>query len=309
MENKKTVAILVARMGSSRMPGKSMADIMGKPMVWYIIDRLKKMNLFDEICLATSDHPRDQVLADLAKESGISWFQGDQEDVLSRAYHAAKHCQADVIVEIGGDCPFVDKEITKRALTELNQKNLDFVSNVHKQTYPDGIDIYALTFETLEKAHHKAIISSQRLHPFSYVHKHPDEFKTFHFEHTENLSKMRWTLDYEEDFQFVKAVIEALWTEEGLFSFEDILNYIKEKPEVGELNKKWVMDHPETGDIPVYWYTKAYINDMLNDVKSLSIKCQDLEKSENYKEARHYYSELKSLVEELYERAEVFSKN
>lgn len=303
----KKVAIIVARQGSTRMPGKSMSLIMGKPVTWHIVERLKRMGLFDEICIATSHLEIDRPLIDLAKEMNISSYGGHPEDVLDRLYHAAKQCKADVVVEIGGDCPLVDRDITLKALTLLEKEQADFVTNVEVQTFPDGLDIYALKFSALEKAHKEAQLSSQRNHPFSYIHKNPEIFKVVNFTHEKNLSHIRLTLDYVEDFQLISKIFETLYTEKGLFSFQDVMKLLTEKSDLLNINQNRNLPHTESA-VPAYWYTKAYIKDMMNDVVTLMQKSFEDEKNDNFKELEINYKNIKSAVDELNERAKFFSK-
>lgn len=303
----KKVAIIVARQGSSRMPGKSMSLILGKPVTWHIVERLKRMNIFDEICIATSHLDIDKPLLDLAKECGIAGFGGHPEDVLDRLYHAAAHCKADIVVEVGGDCPLVDKDITQKALTLLEKENADFVTNVEVQTFPDGLDIYALKFSALEKAHKEAQLSSQRNHPFSYIHKNPNIFKIVNFTNEKNLSNIRLTLDYVEDFKLISTIFETLYAEKGGFSFTDVMDLLNKKPELLKVNQERNLPHSESA-VPAYWYTKAYIKDMMNDVMTLMQKSFQEEEQDNYNSLEINYKNIKSAVDELNERAKFFSK-
>lgn len=303
----KKVAIIVARQGSTRMPGKAMSLILEKPVTWHIVERLKRMKLFDEICIATSHLEQDLPLIELGKAMNITTYGGHPEDVLDRLYHAAKHCQADIVVEVGGDCPLVDREITLKALSLLESEKADFVTNVEVQTFPDGLDIYALKFCVLEKAYHQARLSSQRNHPFSYIHKNPDIFKIVNFTNDRNLAHIRLTLDYMEDFKLISIIFETLYNETGLFSFSEVMKLLTQKPELLTINQERNLPHADNA-APAYWYTKAYITDMMNDVMGLmqsSFKEEDLN---NFKSLEINFKNINSAVEELYERAKFFSE-
>lgn len=303
----KKVAVIIARQGSQRMPGKSMSLILGKPVVWHIVDRLKKMKLFDEICIATSDRPEDASLVDLANELNVTGYAGAAEDVLDRMYNASKKCNADIVVEVGGDCPLVDKDICKRALDLLDEKNVDFVTNVEVQTFPDGLDIYAVRMSALEKSQTEARLSSHRKHPFTYIHNNPDKFKIFNFTNEVNLSHIRLTLDYQEDFELLSNIFENLYSKEDLFTFKDIMALLDAKPEIVAINQERNLPHSENA-VPAYWYTKAYIKDMMNDVIDLTNKSFEAEDNNDFNELKLNFENLKKAVDELYERAKFFSK-
>ena len=308
MTSGRTVAILVARQGSTRLPAKGTLDIAGKPVVWHILNRLRKMNLFDEICLATSDLPGDRVLVEIAEEFGARAYAGDPEDVLDRFYYAAKVSGADVAVEVGGDCPFVDPNVTRRALDLLAREGADYVSNVDPATFPDGIDIHAVRMDALEFAARNAVLSSQRLHPLSYFHRHRRRFKVLNFTNDVDLSAHRWTLDYEEDFRFISRVFERLNPVNELFTMEDVLKLIEREPELAEINRKWA-PAKSTGTAPAYWFNKTYTADLLRDVVTLAELCTRLEASSEYKRLAVHYAELEDIAAELKMRAEHLEKN
>lgn len=303
MGEKRTVAVLVARQGSTRLPGKGMLEVNGKPVIWHILNRLKKMDLFDEICLATSDLPADKVLVHVAESFGARAYAGDPEDVLDRFYNAAKSCNADVVVEVGGDCPFVDPNVTRRALLLLDSEQADYVSNVDPATFPDGIDIHAVRMDALEFAARNAVLSSQRLHPLSYFHRHRKRFKVLNFTNPVDLSTHRWTLDYEEDFALITRVISALSPANELFTMEDVLKLIEREPDLVEINRQWA-PAKSTGTAPAYWFNKTYTTDLLNDVATLRTLCGKLEAERAYERLSVHYGEMEDIAAELKARAE-----
>ena len=304
----RVAAILVARQGSVRLPGKSMAEIMGQSVVGHIIERLQRMDLFDEVVLATSTLPQDGVLVAVAEEKGAKAFVGEPEDVLKRLSDAARSVAADVVVEVGGDCPFVDKGVVQKGLDIFFRDGADYVTNVDPQTYPDGIDVHIVRMNALEEANQNAILSSQRNHPFGYFHKHQDRFKCLNYGNSTNLSKLRWTLDYVEDYELVKSVYERLYPVNPLFSMDDILKLLEKEPKLRDVNKTRIIDSA-VGEVPGYWYTKAYIKDMLTDVKVLSDKLSELEDMNAYQEMPRYLKEMYEINRELSERARYLGKN
>jgi spore coat polysaccharide biosynthesis protein SpsF len=285
-----------------------MAKIMDRPMVSWIIERLKSFELFDDICLATSHLEIDRPLIEIAKKEGILSYAGAPEDVLDRLYGAAAHSRADIVVEVGGDCPLIDYEVTKKALSLFEEENADYVTNVEPQTFPDGIDVHVVSFTALKAAHERAILSSQRLHPLSYFSRHKDEFKCVNFKNDVNLANLRWTLDYEEDFQLIKAVFKNLYPTNKRFGMKDILALLEAKPELKHLNAARIMALP-AAEVPGYWYTRAYIRDMLKDIQSLAEKSIELDAQNQYQEEIPYLKEIVSFGSELLERARFLGKN
>lgn len=285
-----------------------MAEILGRPVVELMIERLKAFGAFDDICLATSHLEIDRPLIEVAKRNGILSYAGHPEDVLDRLYQAATQSRADVVVEVGGDCPLVDLEVTKRALQVFEDEKADYVSNVEPQTFPDGIDIHVVRYTALKAAHERAILSSQRLHPLSYFSRHRDEFRCVNFRNETSLSNLRWTLDYEEDLELISRIFENLYPKKELFGMNDILELLKAKPELGKINANRVIA-PAAAEVPAYWYTQAYVRDMLNDIRSLAQRTIELEAEKRYGEELPYLQELVSFSMELAERARFLGKN
>lgn len=308
MSGMRAVAIVVARQGSTRLPGKGMLDVGGRPVVWHIINRLKKMGLFAEICVATSRLPEDRPLVDLAAEAGARAYAGHPEDVLERFTEAARRCNPEVVVEVGGDCPFVDPGVTRRALEILEREQADYVTNVDPATYPDGIDIHAVRMSALEFAERNAVLSSQRLHPLSYFHRHKKRFKVVNFTNVEDLSEYRWTLDYPEDFEFISRVFGELNPVNELFTVEDVLALLAKKPELREINRKWAAPKPVSA-VPGYWLNKTYTTDLLNDITTLAALCATLESQKAFDRLAVHYGELEDIAAELKARAEHFEKH
>lgn len=303
---KKMAAMIVARQGSSRHPKKATLPINGQPLLAFLIQRLRAMNVFDTILLATSQLPQDQELITIAQEAGALAFGGDPEDVLRRMAQAAETIDAEWIVEIGGDCPLVDRLDVIRAREIAERDDADYVCNVSPQTYPDGLDVHLVKRSALLEANRRAVLSSQRLHPFSYFYKHPELFRCRNFEHSENLSRIRLTLDWAEDYEVIRRVIEKI-EPTGAFGLKEILELKAREPEIFALNANRNLHHDST-DAPAYWYTAAYIQDLLNDLKLVSDLARDLEKSQNFSALKTLYQDLNSVSSELKERAEFFEK-
>jgi spore coat polysaccharide biosynthesis protein SpsF len=232
------VAIVQARMESKRLPGKTLVDICGKPLLVHIIERIKRCSTIQTIAVATTSAPVDKVLIRLADKMGVSSYAGASEDVLDRFYYAAKLFKADVVVRITADDPFKDPRIvdlvTRRLLYSSGE--LDYVSNTIAPTYPEGLDVEVFTFAALERAWHDACLDSEREHVTPYIWKHPELFRLYNVVHRPNLSHLRWTLDYEQDLAFARAVYERLYKPNRVFLMRDILNLLDREPQLARIN-------------------------------------------------------------------------
>jgi spore coat polysaccharide biosynthesis protein SpsF len=221
----KTTLIVQARMTSTRLPGKVMKQVLGKPLLFYLIERLKRVK--DAlIVIATTVNDEDLPIVDLSREMGIQVFRGSEEDVLSRYAQAAKKYGGDIIVRITADCPLIDPQIIDECILKLIQTDCDYVSNTHQRTYPKGMDVEAMKEFVLRSVNSLAVEPYDKEHVTSYIQNHPEKFKISQITMAPNLSNMRLTVDTEEDFEKVKSVIESLYLKNPEFSLQDILNTI-----------------------------------------------------------------------------------
>ena len=234
----KTVAIVQARMGSTRLPNKVLREIKGKPMLWYVINRLKFCKNISEVILATTQAQADDPIEGFARENGINYFRGSENDVLDRYYQCAKKYSVEVIVRITADCPLIDPEVVDKVVeTFLDHENdCDYASNVLPPTFPDGLDTEVFWFKSLEKAWNEAKYTSEREHVTSYIYKNPDKFKLLNVESNIDYSDLRWTVDTENDFNFVKEVYEKIGKENEIFYMKDIIELIEVIPEIKAIN-------------------------------------------------------------------------
>jgi len=233
----KVVAIVQARVGSTRLPQKVLKSIAGKPMLWHVFDRLKRSKLIDEVVLATTAKGEDAQLLKIAEEGGANVFRGSEEDVLDRYFRAATEFKADVVVRITADCPLVDPEVVDATIKRFLDGDFDYISNIVKPTYPDGLDVEVFSYGALEKAWKGARRSSEREHVTAYIRNHPRSFKIGSVEHRENLSGMRWTVDTEKDLKFVREVYKRLYKKGRIFFMRDVLKLLEKQPELVEINK------------------------------------------------------------------------
>lgn len=232
----KTVAIIQARMGSTRLPGKTLSMIGEKPLLAHIIERIKASQLIDEIVVSTTKCTSDYPIILLAKKCGVMHFKGSEIDVLDRFYNTAKKFNAEIILRVTADNPFVDPEVIDEILRHLiNNPGLDYASNTIEPTYPDGINIEAFNFNVLETAWHEAELTSEREHVTPFIWKNPKRFNIFSVKSNVDLSRLRWTIDYYEDLCFAREIYSRL-SYKGIFLMQDILQILKAEPELIEIN-------------------------------------------------------------------------
>jgi len=230
------IGILQARMGSTRLPGKTLIDICGKPLLEHILFRIGHSKLIDSMVVATTELPFDDPIAVLCQRLNIKCFRGAEKDVLDRYYQCARTYGAEVIVRITADDPFKDPVVMDQIIAESLAGGYDYVSNTIRPTFPEGLDVEVLTFRALERAWHEATTAADREHVTPYVWLHPDLFRLKNVEYVRDLSHLRWTLDTPEDLAFIRAVYERLYRLGSLFLMSDVLHLLEEQPALLELN-------------------------------------------------------------------------
>lgn len=236
----KVVGIIQARMKATRLPGKMMADIAGKPLLWHVISRVKTAKLVDELIIATTTDREDDVLEKWAKDNNLRCYRGSVGDVLDRFYQAAKKYNADIIVRITPDDPFEDPEVIDKVIKYFlnNRDKLDYVSNFIKPTYPEGLHAEVFSFGALKRAWREAKTKTDREHVTTYIWNHPRKFRlaNIEYEGKEDISQLRWTLDYPEDLKFAREVYARLYKEGEIFLMGDVLRLLKKYPELAKIN-------------------------------------------------------------------------
>lgn len=232
------VAIVVqARMGSSRLPGKVLKEVLGKPLLFYLLERLKRCRKADAIVVATTDQPQDEVIDRYARAMDVHAVRGDENNVLSRFGLACNLVNADVVVRITADCPLMDPQVVDQMIEEFLKADLDYLSNTLQRTYPRGLDIEIFSRKALEKALTEGKTPSEQEHVTPYFYQHPEAFRLKNFSYKRNESKHRWTVDTSEDLQLVTRILEALYPNNKTFSLEDMLKLISEHPDWEEINR------------------------------------------------------------------------
>jgi len=230
------VAIIQARVDSTRLLGKVLKKIEGRAILEHVVNRVKAAKKLDEVLVATTIKKGDLEVVKLCARLGVSIFCGSEDDVLDRYYRAAKKYGSDIIVRITADCPLIDPGVTDKVINCFVKNNFDFVSNAHPPTYPDGLDIGVFSFKALKKIWKKARKLSEREHVIPYFLNHPENFKIGNVENAKNLSHMRWVVDEEKDLEFVKAIYKRLYKNNEIFYMEDILDLLEKEPQLSQIN-------------------------------------------------------------------------
>lgn len=235
----RVVLIIQARMGSSRLPGKVMRSISGKPMLWHVIDRCKRCEKVDAVVVATTTTEEDDVVAAFAKENGVAVYRGSESDVLDRYYRAAEEHDAEVIVRITADCPLIDPGLIDRMVDfyEDSGGRYDYVGMGRPNRFPNGLDAEVFSFEALAKAWTEANLKSEREHVTPYIWKNDGLFRIGAVESDEDLSSHRWTVDEARDLTLVREIHKHLYEEGRLISTEDILDLLSRMPEISRINQ------------------------------------------------------------------------
>lgn len=237
----KTVAIIQARMGSSRLPGKVLRKLGNQTVLAHVIERVKVAKRLDSVWVATTEAQDDAAIVAECEQIGIPAFRGSESDVLSRYFLTAQAAGAEIVVRITSDCPMFDGWLLDDMLGVFQEANrngttIDYMSNVLERTYPRGLDAEVFTFAGLAAAHREATKQHEREHVTPFFYQHPERFKLRSYAGKVDLSSYRWTLDTPEDWQLVEAVYQALGQPGLLFRTEDVVKLLKTRPELHNLN-------------------------------------------------------------------------
>lgn len=236
----KVVATIEARMTSSRLPGKVLLPALGRPMLAHLTSRLKAVPTIDAIVLATTTNTTDDVLVEFARQDGIQWFRGSETDVMGRVLGAAQSADADVVVEITGDCPIIDPEVVEQTIRMFACHDASYVSNVVFPTYPDGMETQVFTYEALRKSEAMTSDPLDREHVSRHMINHPELFPQVHLVAPPS---MHWpglglTLDEPADYNLIRTLIEHFGDENPLFGCAEIIRALRQHPEWVAINAK-----------------------------------------------------------------------
>ena len=228
------LALLQARYSSSRLPGKVLKPILGKPMLLHQIERLSNSQMIDKLVVTTSNNTCDDAIEKMCTDNNIEIFRGDLENVLDRFYQCAKQYNPDYIVRLTGDCPLSDWQIIDNMIQYYLDEGLDYMKTSPK--FPDGLDAEIMTMSALSEAKKKAVLPSELEHVTQYINKNSSRFKNKDFDCDRDLSHFRWTVDEPEDFVLVEKIYQALYEDNPLFLTNDILKLLDKRTELNKIN-------------------------------------------------------------------------
>ncbi|MBW4889285.1 glycosyltransferase family protein [Mucilaginibacter sp. HMF5004] len=249
----KVVIVVQARMSSTRLPGKVLLPILGETLLKRMIERLQMIKHEATIVIATSDSEQDDILQTEADKIGVPCFRGSLDNCLDRHYQAGLKYGADVVIKIPSDCPLIDPRIIDDVLDFYfaHKGEYDFVNNLHPATWPDGNDVEIMTMACIEKAWKEASRKLELEHTTPYIWENPGKFRIANIEWSAGKDysmSHRFTIDYPEDYDFIKLVYEELYPAKADFSCDDILSLLESKPEIYEINSgyagvNWYRNH------------------------------------------------------------------
>ena len=233
------VAIIQARMSSSRLPGKVLREVDGKPLIEYQIERVKKAELIDQIVIATSLSEKDDEISKFCEKARLECFRGSKDDVLDRYYKCAKQYNVDIVIRLCADNPLVDPHTIDSVIQFYMESKVDYVSNgcpPETTTFPDGADLEVFSIEALARAHREAGDPHDQEHVTFYIWKYNNGFLTAQLHREPNWSEYRFTVDYPEDFEVVEYVIRELKKRHSFGHLEEIVEIIESNPTIKKKN-------------------------------------------------------------------------
>ncbi|RME97646.1 MAG: acylneuraminate cytidylyltransferase [Chloroflexi bacterium] len=232
-----TVAIIQARIGSTRLPGKVLENIGGETMLSRVIKRTQRATRLDKIVIATTIRPDDDVIVTECVHLNTPVFRGDEQDVLDRYYKAAMQHQADVVVRITSDCPLIEPEVIDKAVKvfESQHPTVDYVANtLPPRTFPRGLDVEVMSCEALARAWNEDKNPAWREHVTPYIYRNPKQFNLYALTNNVDYSALRWTVDTPEDLELIRRIYNHF--KQDNFNWRDVLNLLEQHPDWLEIN-------------------------------------------------------------------------
>lgn len=238
--NKKIVATIEARMTSSRLPGKVLLPLAGKPALGHLIERIQNSKYVDEIVVATTINYADERIVSLAKSLGVNYFRGSEDDVLSRVLLAAQSVHGDIIVELTGDCPLVNGELIDRGIEEFFSHDVDYASNTLTRSYPDGFDVQVFPVAVLAEVAKLTQDPVDRVHVSLYMYNHPERFRLHNWLPTKKelfWPDLRVTLDEKADYELLNIIFEKLLPDNKKFGVSEVITFLRNNQQLLAINK------------------------------------------------------------------------
>lgn len=230
------VAVLQARMSSTRLPGKVLLRVCGKPLLQHQIERVLRSREIGTLVVATSDDASDDPIESLCKAMGVHVYRGSLSDVLDRTVRAAQPFKPQYLVRLTGDCPLADPGVIDQVIVAARSPGTDYASNALNPSFPDGLDAECMRFSALEEAWHEAAKPSEREHVTPFIHTQPQRYALREVRHGADLSGLRWTVDEPADFVFASQVFEHLYAAQPDFSMDDVLALLRRQPGLAQIN-------------------------------------------------------------------------
>lgn len=230
------MGIIQARCGSSRLPNKVFAEIESYPLIWHVYNRMTVSKLITRLIVATTENHKDDLLIDWCKNNNIDYYRGSETDVLDRFYQCAKIYNSDIIVRITADDPFKDPIIIDKVIELLISGNFDFAYNNNPPSFPEGLDAEVFTFTALEMAWKKSEDPFEREHLTQYFYRNPSVFKQANFKNYEDLSYLRWTIDFDEDLIMVREIYKRLFNKRKIFLTNEIIALLRKYSWIKDIN-------------------------------------------------------------------------
>ena len=260
--NPKILIVIQARRDSSRLPDKVLLPLADEPLLIRMYERVASSNIKKEIVVATTTDVHDDELIKHCRSNSINFYRGHPTDLLDRHYKAALKYEADIVVKIPSDCPLICPNVIDQVLEFYlsNESEFDFVSNLHPATFPDGNDVEVMSFSTLETAWKEADRDFEREHTTPYIWERPERFRLGNVEWETGLDlsmNHRFTIDYKEDYKFIKRIYDELFDADKIFTLCDIMMLLERKPEIKKINEMYA---------GVNWYRNH-----LDELKTISL--------------------------------------
>jgi spore coat polysaccharide biosynthesis protein SpsF len=233
----KTSIIVQARMTSTRLPGKVLLDLAGKPMLERLMERLRRVHQSHSIVVATTTNTQDEPIVALCKSMDVNYYRGSEHDVLSRYFETASLQNCDAIVRITSDCPLIDPTLIDEAIHTYTHGDIDYVSNMLPPTWPYGMAIEVFSFDSLRDAYAQAQEPSEREHVTPFIYRRPTQYRLHNIVHQPDLSQHRWTVDTPEDYALVSQLFKATHQKNPYFGLTDLLEMIEKNPDWALINQ------------------------------------------------------------------------
>ncbi|CAL1240097.1 glycosyltransferase family protein [Candidatus Methylocalor cossyra] len=241
--------VVQARMASTRLPGKVLKDLCGRPLLERMLERLARIRTPARIVVATTTDPEDDAIAALCRQLAVDLFRGHPTDLLDRHYRAGCAFGAEAVAKIPSDCPLIDPAVVDRVLDRYAQGDCDYASNLHPASFPDGNDVEVMSRAALEVAWREATLPMEREHTTPFIWERPERFRLANVLWDSDAGpdspgrdyslSHRWTIDYPEDYQFIRRVFEELYPTQPDFGIDDILALLQRKPEIAAINARY----------------------------------------------------------------------